>query len=103
LGNIINVNALGMFLGFVLPSARSAQGVGMPLFFFMFIMSGGGPPRAVMSPIMQKVGEIMPVWHTTSLIQDVWLGFGWNMVASLVLAGVMALAAVITFLVFKWE
>ncbi len=95
--------ALGIFLGFVLPSARAAQGVGMPLFFFMYIMSGGGPPRAVMSDIMQKVGGIMPVWHTTSLVQDAWLGYGWNGFASLVLAGIAILAAAISVLAFRRE
>jgi ABC-2 type transport system permease protein len=94
---------LGLFLGFILPSARAAQGLGMPLWFFMFIMSGGGPPRDVMSGIMRRVGEIMPVWHTTSLVQDAWLGFGWNALAAYVLAGVAAAAGVIVFLVFRRE
>jgi ABC-2 type transport system permease protein len=95
--------AIGIFLGFVLPSARATQGVGMPLFFFMYIMSGGGPPRAVMSPAMQKVGEIMPVWHTTSLVQDAWLGYGWNGFAALILVGYLVLAAGLTFLLFRRE
>lgn len=95
--------ALGIFLGFVLPSARAAQGVGMPLFFFMYMMSGGGPPRAVMSLPMQKVGEVFPVWHTTSLVQDAWLGYGWNSFAALILVGYLVLAAGITFLLFRKE
>jgi len=100
---LVTCCALGAFLGFVLPSARAAQGVGMPLWFFMFMLSGGGPPRGVMTSIMQTVGKITPQWHITSLMQDAWLGYGWNVGASLVLAGVLAAAAGITFLVFRRE
>jgi len=95
--------SLGAFLGFVLPSARAAQGVGMPLWFFMFMLSGGGPPRGVMTSAMQTVGKVMPQWHVTDLVQDAWLGYGWNVVASLVLLGFLVVAAAITFLAFRRE
>jgi ABC-2 type transport system permease protein len=95
--------ALGIFLGFILPSARAAQGVGVPLFFIMFMVSGAGPPRAAMSSVMQDVGRALPLWHVTSLVQDAWLGFGWNVTASLVLAGFLIMAAAITFLLFRRE
>ncbi len=93
--------ALGLFLGFMLPSARAAQGVGVPLFFVMFMISGAGPPRGAMTSIMQDVGQALPLWHVTSLVQDAWLGFGWNMTAALVVAGFLLAATAITFLVFR--
>jgi ABC-2 type transport system permease protein len=94
---------LGIFLGFILPSARSAQGVGIVLFFLMFMISGAGPPRGVMSALMQDVGRVLPVWHATDLIQDAWLGYGWNVIASLVLAGVMIFAAALSYWLFSRE
>jgi ABC-2 type transport system permease protein len=36
--------AIGVFLGAALPNARTAQGVGMSLFFLMMFVSGAGPP-----------------------------------------------------------
>jgi ABC-2 type transport system permease protein len=95
--------ALGIFLGLVLPNARTAQGVGMPLWFLIFMLSGSGPPRDVMTSVMQTAGKLTPGWHSTSLIQDAWLGYGWNLSASLVLVGFLAAAAVISFLVFRRE
>jgi hypothetical protein len=56
-----------------------------------------------MSSIMQNVGRVLPLWYVTSLVQDAWLGFGWNVIASLVLAGVIVLAAAVTFLKFRRE
>src|ERR1700733_15776130 len=39
---------LGVLLGSVLPSARSAQAVGLGLFFPSFLLGAGGPPPRVM-------------------------------------------------------
>jgi ABC-2 type transport system permease protein len=94
---------LGIFLGFILPSARAAQGVGIVLFFLMFMISGAGPPRAAMSPPMQAVGRLMPAWHATSLLQDAWLGYGWNVAASLVLAGILVVASLLALWLFSRE
>ncbi len=100
---IISFTALGIFLGLVLPTARAAQGVGMPLWFFMFIVSGAAPPREVLSTLMRDAGQALPLWHVTSVVQDAWLDGTWNVVASLVLIGVIALAGIISFLVFRRE
>lgn len=94
---------LGILLGSVIPTTRAAQGAGMPLFFLMFILSGSGPPKAVMSTGMQNVGQVFPLWHATSLAQDAWLGYGWNTTASLALAGYLVISIIISILVFKWE
>jgi ABC-2 type transport system permease protein len=95
--------AIGLFLGLILPNARTAQGVGMPLWFFMFMLSGSGPPRSAMTSIMQNVGRITPTWHTTSLLQDAWLGFGWNIPACLILLAILAAAALASYLIFRRE
>jgi ABC-2 type transport system permease protein len=104
LGSLVAMFAfvsLGLFLGLVLPNARTAQGVGMPLWFFMFMLSGSGPPRGAMTSIMQNAGKVTPTWHSTSLVQDAWLGYGWNWSAALVLLGFLVVTGVISFLIFK--
>lgn len=95
--------ALGVLLGSVLPTTRAAQGVGMPLFFLMFVLSGTGPPREVMTLTMQRVGEAMPLWYVVTLMQDIWLGFGWNVGASLIVMGILLLTAAVSFFAFRWE
>ena len=95
--------AIGLFLGLVLPNSRTAQGVGMPLWFFMFMLSGSGPPRGVMTAVMQNAGRATPTWHSTSLLQDAWLGYGWNNPAFLVLLGFLVVAAAIAYLIFRRE
>ncbi len=95
--------ALGILLGAVLPTARAAQGVGLLLFFLMMLISGAGPPPEVMGRILEWVGEITPLKHVIVLLQDPWLGFGWNWTEFLIVTGVMVVAAVVSVRVFRWE
>ncbi len=94
---------LGILLGAILPTTRSAQGVGLLFFFMMLFISGTAPPREVMTSAMQRLGESLPLWHVVSLLQDAWLGYGWNTAESLVVAGVMVGSAVLTLRFFQWR
>jgi ABC-2 type transport system permease protein len=101
--SMLSFTALGICLGFILPSARAAQGVGLPVYFLMYMISGAAPPRGVMTAVMQHVGEATPLWYVTSVVQDAWLGYGWNVGASLIVAAVLAVAAGLTLFLTKRE
>jgi hypothetical protein len=73
------------------------------LFFVMFLLSGSGPPREVLSGPMRTVGDSLPLSWVVILLQDAWLGFGWSTTASLVVAGVFAGSAVLAARFFRWE
>jgi ABC-2 type transport system permease protein len=81
--------ALGILLGAILPNSRAAQGAGLVLFFLMLVLGGAGPPRAVMTEAMQTVGDLMPLKHAVTLLQEAWLGIGWNWVAFGVMATIL--------------
>ena len=95
--------AIGVFLGAVLPTARAAQGVGLLLFFVMMFVAGAGPPPEVMTDILNHVGKVMPLKHVIVLLQDAWLGFDWNGVASGIVAGFMVVSALLSARFFRWE
>ena len=95
--------SLGFFLGAVLPSTRSAQGVGLLLFFIMMILGGAGPPPEVLTGTMRFVGDITPMRHVILLLQDPWLGFGWRVNTSLIVAAITAVAALLAARFFRWE
>lgn len=67
---------LGVALGLAAPTARAAQALGMLAFLPMWLLGGGGPPRAVMTDAMQQVSDLLPLWHTTAAIREPWLGTG---------------------------
>jgi hypothetical protein len=56
--------SIGIALGTALPSARSAQGLGMVLFFPFFLLGGAGPPPDAMGDLMSSIANAVPL--TTS-------------------------------------
>src|SRR5918996_1588104 len=74
----LSFSAIGVFLGSAFPTARAAQGAGLMLWFVMMILGGAGPPPEVLTEGMRAVGDATPVRLVILLLQDAWLGFGWN-------------------------
>ena len=68
--------SVGVALGLLLPSARSAQGLGMLLFFPFLLLSGAGPPPNAMGDGMRTVSDAIPLTHVIRSIQEPWLGLG---------------------------
>jgi ABC-2 type transport system permease protein len=85
--------SVGVLLGSVLPSARSAQAVGLLLFFPSFLLGAGGPPPHVMGPVLRHVADVLPLTLVTNAIREPWLGLG-NATGTLV--EVVALSVVAT-------
>jgi len=95
--------SLGVMLGALLPTARAAQGAGVLLWFGMMFLAGAGPPPEVLPGWMRDVSVVMPLKHATLLLQDVWLGFGWNWTETAVMVGLSAVAGLISARFFRWE
>jgi ABC-2 type transport system permease protein len=95
--------ALGFFLGAILPSTRSAQGVGLILFFVMMILGGAGPPPEVLKGALGVVGKLTPLRPTITVLQNAWLGFPWAGGASLVVGGITIATAGLAARFFRWE
>jgi ABC-2 type transport system permease protein len=68
--------SLGVLLGSLLPSARSAQAVGLLLFFPSFLLGAGGPPPHVMGSALQHVASVLPLTLVTNSVRVPWLGLG---------------------------
>jgi ABC-2 type transport system permease protein len=68
--------SIGIVLGLALPSARSAQGLGMLLFFPFFLLGGAGPPPDAMGDPMSSIANAIPLTHVVRSIQEPWLDLG---------------------------
>jgi ABC-2 type transport system permease protein len=84
--------SLGIALGMALPSARSAQGLGMLLFFPFFLLGGAGPPPDAMGEPMSTIANVVPLTHVVRSIQEPWLDLGSPGVHLVVLAALAVLA-----------
>jgi ABC-2 type transport system permease protein len=95
--------AFGFFLGAVIPSTRSAQGIGLILFFVMMILGGAGPPPEVLSGAVGMVGKLTPLRYVILMLQDPWLGFGWHVSASLIVGGTTVASGLLAARFFRWQ
>ena len=100
---LLSFTALGFFLGAVLPSTRAAQGLGLILFFVMMILGGAGPPPEVLTGAMDTIGQITPLRHVILILQDPYIGYGWDGQASLIVAGITVVATALAARFFRWE
>ncbi len=83
--------SVGVLLGSVLRSARSAQAVGLLLFFPSFLLGVGGPPPNVMGTVLKDISQVLPLAMVTNAVRDPWLGIG-SATSSLI--AVLAIAVV---------
>jgi ABC-2 type transport system permease protein len=95
---------MGLLLGSVAPTPRTAEAVGMVIYFPMIFLSGAvGIPREIMPELMQRLTELLPLTHAVDLLRSLWLGGGWDLTAVTVLVGVAVVSAAISVRVFRWE
>lgn len=66
--------AVGVALGSLAPSSRSANALGNLVFVPLFLLGGGGPPRAVMTSAMQSLSDVLPISHIVGGLRLAWLG-----------------------------
>lgn len=95
--------AIGLLLATMVRSSRSAQGIGLLLFFAMWLISGTGPPRAVLPSGLRDVGGLLPVTHLVTAVQDPWFGFGWSAMDLVVLAAYAFGAGAPALWFFRWD
>ena len=95
--------AIGLLLATVLRTSRSAQGIGLLLFFALWLISGTAPPRAVLPAGMRDVGGLLPLTHLVTAVQDPWFGFGWSVTDLAVLAAYAVAAGIPALYLFRWD
>lgn len=88
--------ALGALLGFLLPTARAAQGLGVLLFFVFLMLGGAGPPKEVLPTALSRIADGIPVTHAGELIRGPWTGQGWDTQALLFVLAMLAVSVGLT-------
>lgn len=95
--------AVGFVLAGVLPTARTAQAVGMAVLYPMLFLSGAAMPRFLMPESVQQVAELLPLTHVVILMEDLWLEGTWNLTSLAVVLALLAAGLVISRFTFRWE
>jgi len=93
--------ALGLLIGAVAPTARSAGAAGTVLFFPLMYFAGLWTPQ--LSPATRHIGQFTPLGAGAQALRDTMAG-GWpHPQALLVLAGWTLVCAVLAVRFFRWE
>ncbi len=91
--------SIGVALGMLLPNAKAAQGLGLTLFFPMFLLAGGGPPLESLTGTMRSMADWLPLTHAIRSIQEPWLDLGDGQPHLLIVSGI----AVVSTIVWLWR
>jgi len=97
--------ALGFVLAAVMPTARTAQVVGMAIFYPMLFLSGAGIPLELLPEGVRKFSTFLPLTHVVTLLRGLWIGEAWNqhITEVLVLVCVLLAGVLISAKAFRWE
>ncbi|MGB3186001.1 MAG: ABC transporter permease [Ornithinimicrobium sp.] len=99
----VSFGAIGLLLATVIRGSRSAQGIGLMLFFALWLISGTGPPRAVLPTGLGDVGGMLPLARLVAAVQDPWFGFGWSATDLVVLLAYTVAAGAPALWFFRWD
>jgi ABC-2 type transport system permease protein len=97
--------ALGFVLASVLPNARTAQVVGMAIFYPMLFLSGAGLPREILPDAIREFSKFLPLTHVVTLLRGLWIGDSWSQHLSevWVLLGLLLAGVLVSVKAFRWE
>lgn len=95
--------AIGLLLSAIAGSSRSAQGIGLLLFFSMWLVCGTGPPRAVLPSGLRDLSGVLPLSRAVTAVQDPWYGFGWAWGDLAYLAALAVVVGVPALWLFRWD
>jgi ABC-2 type transport system permease protein len=95
--------ALGLLVGSLAPTARTANGLGAILFFVMMFFAGLWIPRALMGATLRHVSDFTPLGAASQAIQDSMQGQWPQTLHLAVLAGYAIVFALAAARCFRWE
>jgi ABC-2 type transport system permease protein len=101
----LSILSVGFIIASIVPTARFAQPIGAIIFYPMIGLSGLFLPVESLSPTLREVARVLPLSHSTALLQGIWTGDPWSAhvgdIAALAVVFVVCVA--VSARVFRWE
>lgn len=97
--------ALGFVIASLAPTGRTANIVGMVLFFPMIFFSGATFPWEVLPEGVQMVGHVLPLTYVVQLLQGLWFAEPWgeHLLKVAVLFGMLIVGVLVSAKTFRWK
>jgi ABC-2 type transport system permease protein len=100
---IASLFAVGMCVAAVAPTARTATGLGMLLFFPNLFFAGIYFPTEEMSPTMRQIGNFTPLGAALHAVRDSWMGIDPRLEYLGIMAAWTLAAGAMAARFFRWE
>ena len=97
--------SLGIILAALVPTARTAQVVGMALLYPMLFLSGAGFPRELLPETIKKISVFLPLTYVVNLLRGLWIGESWSLhiTNAIVLGTLLVVGVLASIKIFRWE
>jgi ABC-2 type transport system permease protein len=97
--------SLGFVLAAVMPNARTAQVVGMVIFYPMLFLSGAGMPLELLPDRVRQISKFLPLTHVVTLLRGLWIGNVWSQhyTEVIVLSCLLVAGILVSVKTFRWE
>jgi len=97
--------SLGFVLAGLMPTARTAQVVGMVLLYPMLFLSGAGFPRELLPEAIKNISVFLPLTYVVNLLRGLWVGEAWSHHTTdvIVLASILITGILVSIKTFRWE
>jgi ABC-2 type transport system permease protein len=97
--------AFGYLIASLAPTARTAQTIGMVIFFPMMFLSGAGLPLQLLPEGIRRVSDYLPLTYVVRLLQGLWFNDPWQQLwlPAAMIVGVLVVASILSARFFRWE
>ena len=101
----LSMFSIGYLIASVAPNARTAQVIGMVIFYPMMFLSGAGIPIEIMPESVRRISDFLPLTYAVRLLKGLWFGVPWSdlLLETAVLGGTMVICALLATRFFRWE
>lgn len=94
---------IGLLIGALAPTASSAQGIGLAVYFPLLFFAGVYFPREVMSDGLRTISDLTPSGAAVQALSDTWAGSSASGSSLLVMAAFAIVTALVATRFFRWE
>ena len=101
----LSMFSIGYLIASLVPGARTAQVVGMAIFYPMMFLSGASIPLEVMPAGVRQFASVLPLTYVVKLLRGLWFGNPWSqyLLATAVILGVLVVCTLLAARLFRWE
>ena len=101
----LSMFSVGYLIAGLAPGARSAQVIGMVIFYPMMFLSGSSIPLEVMPEAVQRVSNFIPLTYVVRLLRGLWFGESWGeyKIETVILGAILVLCTALASRFFRWE